>query len=121
MIWGARLLSGDGIFATDNPSTYGNMPVSRYIIFLTDGQMAPNANSYSAYGVEYMDTRVTGSTSATNQLGNHVQRLKMICQAAKSKSISIWVIAFATALDTSLSECASNAAQASTSSSQAGR
>jgi hypothetical protein len=114
MIWGARFLSPDGIFGPDNPATYGNMPVSRYIIFLTDGQMAPNPDSYTAYGVEYMDQRVTGTAYATN----HVQRLKMICNAAKSKGISIWVIAFATALDSSLSECASSASQASTSNSQ---
>jgi Flp pilus assembly protein TadG len=85
MIWGARFLSPDGIFGSDNPATYGNMPVSRYIIFLTDGQMAPNPDSYTAYGVEYMDQRVTGTAYATNQLANHVQRLKMICNAAKSK------------------------------------
>jgi Flp pilus assembly protein TadG len=118
MIWGARFLSSTGIFSGDNPDTFGNMPVSKFIIFLTDGQMAPNADSYSSYGVEYMDQRVTGSSSATNQKANHIARMKMICQAAKTKSISIWVIAFATGLDASLTECASNPGQASTSSSQ---
>jgi Flp pilus assembly protein TadG len=119
MIWGARMLSGDGIFGPDNPTTFGNMPVSRFIIFLTDGQMAPNDFTYTSYGVEYMDQRVTGSPNATNQLANHTQRMKMACQAAKTKGVSVWVIAFATALSTALSECASNSGQASTSSSQA--
>jgi Flp pilus assembly protein TadG len=118
MIWGARMLSGDGIFAGDNPATYGNMPMSRFIIFLTDGQMAPNDFTYTSYGVEYLDKRVTNSSSATGQLANHTQRMKMICQAAKTKGVSIWVIAFATALSPALSECASNSGQASTSSSQ---
>lgn len=81
--------------------------------------MAPNPNSYTAYGVEYIDQRVTGTAATTNQKANHIQRLKMVCQAAKTKGVSIWVIAFASALDASLSECASSAAQASTSSSQA--
>ena len=119
MIWGARFLSPDGIFASDNPSVFGNMPVSRYIIFLTDGLMAPNPNSYTAYGVEYMDQRVTGTAFATNQKADHVQRLAMICNAAKAKGISIWVIGFAQTLDSSLTNCASSAAQASTSNSQA--
>jgi len=119
MIWGARMLSGDGVFAADNPATYGNMPMSRFIIFLTDGQMAPNDFTYTTYGVEYLDKRVTNSSNATGQLANHTQRMKMICQAAKSKGISIWVIAFATGLSSALSECASNSGQASTSSSQA--
>jgi Flp pilus assembly protein TadG len=118
MIWGARMLSGDGIFAADNPATYGNMPMSRFIIFLTDGQMAPNDFTYTTYGVEYLDKRVTGSSSATGQLADHEQRMKMICQAAKTKGVSIWVIAFATGLSSALRECASNSGQASTSSSQ---
>lgn len=118
MIWGARFLSPDGIFGSDNPSVFGNMPVSRYIIFLTDGLMSPNPDSYTAYGVEYMDQRVTGTSAATNQKADHVQRLAMICNAAKAKGISIWVIGFAQALDSSLTNCASSAAQASTSGSQ---
>ena len=118
MIWGARFLSPSGIFGSDNPTTYGNMPVSKYIIFLTDGLMAPNPDSYTAYGVEYMDQRVTGTASATNQKTDHIQRLAMICNAAKAKGVSIWVIGFAQALDSSLTSCASSAAQASTSASQ---
>ena len=119
MIWGARFLSPTGIFASDNPTTYGNMPVSRYIIFLTDGLMSPNPDSYTAYGVEYMDQRVTGTAAATNQKADHVQRLAMICNAAKAKGVSIWVIGFAQTLDSSLTNCATSAGQASTSNSQA--
>ena len=118
MIWGARMLSSTGLFASDNPTTYNSMPVAKYIIFLTDGLMAPNPDSYSAYGVEYMDQRVTGSSAATGQHDDHVQRFEMICNAAKTGGASIWVIAFASALDASLTSCASNTAQASTSASQ---
>jgi Flp pilus assembly protein TadG len=122
MAWGARLLSQTGIFGSDNPTTYpaNGMPVSRYIIFLTDGLMAPNGDSYNAWGIEYMDQRVTGSSTYNNTTDHddHVQRFEMICNAAKSEGVSIWVIAFASALDTSLTQCASNASQASTSNSQ---
>jgi len=113
MIWGARMLSSGGIFA-DSPDTYNGMPVSRHIIFLTDGQLAPNCNSYSSYGVEQNDMRVTGAGTCPNQYDRHLQRFRMICNAAKSMNISIWVIAFGTTLSTDMAECASNSNQAST-------
>jgi hypothetical protein len=113
MIWGARMLSTGGVFA-DGCDTYNGMPCSRHIIFLTDGQLAPNCNSYTAYGVEQNDMRVTGGGSCPNQYDRHLQRFRMICNAAKSMNISIWVIALGTTLSTDLQNCASNANQAST-------
>jgi hypothetical protein len=113
MIWGARMLSSGGIFA-DSPDTYGGMPVTRHIIFLTDGQLAPNCNSYSSYGVEQNDMRVTGAGTCPNQYDRHLQRFRMICNAAKSMNISIWVIALGTTLSQDMIDCASNANQAST-------
>ena len=43
-----------------------------------------------------------------------MQRFKMVCNAAKSMNVSIWVIAFGTTLSPEMLECASNANQAST-------
>lgn len=119
MIWGARLLSRNGIFSADNPANYRSMPVSRFLIFLTDGQMAPNADTYTAYGIEQNDQRVTGAYSVPQQTDRHIQRFKMICNAAKTQNVSIWVIAFDSTLDSSMTECASTASQASLSSNQA--
>ena len=113
MIWGTRMLSSGGIFA-DSPDNYNGMPVSRHIIFLTDGQLAPNCNSYSSYGVEQNDMRVTGGGSCPNQYDRHLQRFRMVCNAAKSMNISIWVIALGTTLSQDMIDCASNANQAST-------
>jgi Flp pilus assembly protein TadG len=113
MIWGARLLSSGGVFA-DSPDTFNGMPVSRHIIFMTDGQLAPTCYSYSAYGQEQNDLRVTGGSTCPNQYDRHLQRFRMICNAAKSLNISIWVIAFGTTLSTDMTQCASNANQAST-------
>lgn len=112
MIWGARMLSPDGIFGADNPSTYASMPVARHIIFMTDGQLSTNSGAYSAYGIESIDQRITGGASNTNQ--RHMQRFRMICNAAKGKNFSIWVIAFGTSLSPEMTECASNPNQAST-------
>ena len=116
MIWGARMLSNQGIFASDNPDTFNGMPVSRHIIFMTDGVMQPSCSVYGAYGVEQNSTRVTGSGSCPQQTERHTQRMKMVCNAAKAMGYSIWVIAFGTSLQSHLLECASNANQASTAS-----
>jgi Flp pilus assembly protein TadG len=118
MIWGTRMLSSGGIFA-DSPDTFGGMPVSRHIIFMTDGQLAPNCNTYTAYGVEQNDMRVTGAGTCPNQYDRHLQRFKMVCNAAKSMNISIWVIAFGTTLSSDMTECASNSNQASTAANRA--
>lgn len=124
MIWGSRLLSNQGIFAADNPDTFNGMPVSRHIIFMTDGDMDAENDLMAFQGVESEEHRVggtptpsdndTGLTSPTSMESRHVQRMRMVCNAAKSMGYSIWVIAFGTTLQPHLAECASNANQAST-------
>jgi hypothetical protein len=126
MIWGARLLSNQGIFAADNPDTFNGMPVSRHIIFMTDGNMDTENDLMAFQGVEGDEHHVggtptpsdndTGLSSATSMESRHVQRMKMVCNAAKAMGYSIWVIAFGTSLQSHLAECASNANQASTAS-----
>ena len=115
MIWGARMISNAGIFA-DSPDTFGGMPVARHIIFMTDGQMDTDSSIYGARGIERHDQRISGqsSPSESDLNGRHMQRFKMFCNAAKSMNVSIWVIAFGTTLSSEMSECASNANQAST-------
>ena len=114
MIWGARMLSPNGAFAPDNPLTFNGVSVTRYIIFMTDGNLAPNCNTYTAYGIEQNDMRVTGSSSCTEQLARHMIRFKMVCNAARGMGYSVWVIAFGTTLTSDMQSCASNANQAST-------
>ena len=122
MIWGARFLSQDGLFAAspadtndvnvqDNPKTIRGFSVKKYMIFMTDGDMAPDNNIYSAYGIESLDRRVTNGNG--NLLNRHLQRFRMACNAAKAKGIDIWVIAFATTLTTDMQNCASKPEQAS--------
>ena len=123
MMWGARWASAGGIFGPGNPDRYNMMPVKKYIIFMTDGQFATGYPAlYSSYGVEMLDARVTpggGASNQTDQLARHKQRFNLLCSQAKSMGYSIWVIGFATALDASLTNCASTPSQASTSADQA--
>ncbi len=119
MIWGARLLSNGGIFAADNPDTFNAMPVTRHIIFMTDGQLMPNCDAYTSWGIEQNDRRITGSYSCTDQYDRHMQRFKMACNAARGMGFSVWVIAFGTTLTPEMTSCASNPNQAAASSSSA--
>jgi len=117
MIWGARMISSAGIFA-DSPATYNGMPTNKFVIFMTDGLLDTGPTLYSAYGVEKFDQRVTGG-DLTTQDARHQRRFNLMCSAVKNRGVSIWVVAFASSLDTNLANCASNAGQASTSANSA--
>lgn len=117
MIWGARMISSGGVFA-DSPDEFNGMPVSRHIIFMTDGQMDTANNIYAFHGIERNDQRVSGMSNPSEaELNNrHMQRFSMICNAAKANNTQIWVIAFGTTVSAPMQACASNANQASTAS-----
>lgn len=123
MMWGARWASSGGIFGPSNPDTYNTMPVKKYIIFMTDGLFETGYDRlYSSYGIERIDARVTPGGNNSNQddqLARHKQRFNLLCARAKSMGYSVWVIGFATSLDSSLTNCASTPSQASTSADQA--
>jgi len=111
MIWGSRLISPDGIFAADTAAATGRDAPKRIIVFLTDGDMSPSQYVYGAYGVEYYDQRVSGG-----DLGNlktyHNARFLASCAAAKAKNISIWTVALGMSSTTELTQCATTASQA---------
>ncbi|GAA0741040.1 pilus assembly protein [Sphingomonas sp. ABOLD] len=111
MIWGTRLLSPTGLFAADTSAWPGRNPPKRYIVFMTDGDMAPNMCLYGMYGIENYDQRVTNvgyqsSCSSSTQLNNHYARFLAACAAAKARNISIFVVGFGQTLTTQLSQCA---------------
>jgi hypothetical protein len=106
MIWGTRLISPTGIFASDTAAWPGNTPPARYIVFMTDGAMNPNDNVYGMYGLEYYDNRISGSTS-TSLTTYHNARFVAECAAAKARNITVFVIGFGQALTTEMTNCAS--------------
>ena len=121
MIWGGRLLSPTGLFTADNADISGK-PTQRHLIFLTDGQTAPNELSYSSYGIEGLDRRRWAPGSALTLTQVIEKRFTVACNEVKKKNITVWVISFGTSLNPMLSECAgpghafeaSSAAQLST-------
>ena len=107
MIWGTRLISPTGIFKDDTQAWPNRSDPKRYIVFMTDGAMAPNPYLYGMYGIEAYDNRVTGSTATSNQLVYHNARFVAECAAAKSRNIKVFVVGFAQALNDQLIACAS--------------
>ncbi len=57
MLWGARLLSSTGIFASENAYGPSGRPIQRHLIFMTDGDTNTSGTDYSAYGIGYYDRR----------------------------------------------------------------
>lgn len=103
MIWGGRLISTNGVFA-DSPTTYLNMKVNKYVIFMTDGVLQPSASTYSAYGVETYDKRVAGG--ASDLTARHQKRFEVACDRVKTLGATVFVVGFATSLD-KIKSCAS--------------
>ncbi|WP_328700731.1 pilus assembly protein TadG-related protein [Croceibacterium atlanticum] len=110
LLWGARISSPSGIFSgnvTAEPSNGGT--VSRHLIFMTDGELAPSMSINSSYGIENLDRRITGNGNSSRQEPRHRSRYLAICEAIKARGIRLWVIAFGSGvtLSSELQTCAS--------------
>ena len=107
MIWGTRMLSPNGIFATDTAPNPGRPNPRRHIIFMTDGQLAPNADIYGLYGIQRYDNRVGGGTGVAAMEARHSARFRAVCQYARERlNVTVWVVAFSTGLNDDLRACA---------------
>ena len=106
MIWGLRMLNPNGIFSTRNLTGTNGGQISRNLIFMTDGILVPNTNAYSAYGIEQMDKRITGTLSTPSLTTLHARRFQALCDAARAQGISVWVIAFGLTITSNLKACA---------------
>ena len=106
MIWGTRMLSPTGVFQADTAAWPGRNAPNRYIVFMTDGHMSTNQLIYGMYGWENYDKRTTGG-SFSNSDSYHNARFLAECQAAKNRNIKVYVVSLASALDPSLTACAS--------------
>lgn len=111
MVWGTRFASPTGLFASDNATASNGSPIARHIIFMTDGQAAPNPGIYGFQGVEYLHGRV-GSISDPEFTARHNARFQAACAAARARNMTVWVVAFTLPLDANLTACASSPANA---------
>ncbi len=124
MLWGARLLSPYGIFASENASATTGGAIQRHLIFMTDGITRTVYNNYNAYGLgfhnryqTYYDPVCNGpgnpaTCAYTNDLVN--KRLIAICDQVKKMNIKLWVVSYGAAVtgdpatEDRLKKCASD-------------
>jgi Flp pilus assembly protein TadG len=111
MIWGTRMISPSGIFASDTAAWPARQAPNRVIVFLTDGDMAPNTGVYGMYGNEYYDRRVSGG-DFTNLKSYHNARFLAECTAAKSRNVQVWTVTIDSSATTEMKSCATTASQA---------
>lgn len=98
MVWGARFISPTGIFADDNETAQNGEPISRHLIFMTDGEMAPPVSHYTSFGNYNLDGRffgfADGGWTQESLAPYHNSRLAAICEEVKNKNITVWTITF---------------------------
>ena len=96
LLWGARLMSPTGIFASENARTPQGGDIQRNMIFMTDGDTQTRALDYAAYGIPWFDRRNVASPAAVDaSLNDEVNaRFAALCTAVKNKNITLWVISF---------------------------
>lgn len=121
LLWGARLMSPTGIFASENLNTPGGASIQRHMIFMTDGDTANTWNNYASYGLEWWDRRQVTPAGATSTdldnfevllQNNNNARSSALCTAIKNKGITLWVISYGDAVNTTtinrLTACATS-------------
>jgi hypothetical protein len=98
LLWGARLMSPTGIFASENAMTPGGAQIQRHMIFMTDGDTATTNNNYASYGLEWWDRRQVEPSGPSDSTFNgkltnaNNARSNALCSAIKNKNITLWVI-----------------------------
>jgi Flp pilus assembly protein TadG len=105
MIWGGRLISPTGLFASEN-GDIGHSATSRNLIMLTDGETATAQANLATYGIEPYDKRRWQSTSPLNLNKVVEKRFAVACDEVKKKNVTVWFIAFGTSLNPVMTACA---------------
>ncbi|GAB5489431.1 MAG: hypothetical protein Pars2KO_30010 [Parasphingorhabdus sp.] len=112
MIWGARFLSPDGLFATENQKTKNGFNISRHLVFMTDGDLNVREDRYNVYGYNDLDGRLGPTSIDYNEYNaRQAQRFQLMCSAVKAKGITVWVVQFtsSTTPKQNLLDCATSA------------
>lgn len=119
LIWGGRLISPTGLFASTNAATPRGGEIQRHLIFMTDGESCTSVNNYQAYGFGWFDRRQTPVNTAptdgcatTGTLTQQVNaRTQAVCQTIRNMpNTTLWVIWFGasnTTIENQLRGCAS--------------
>ncbi|HEX7819040.1 MAG TPA: pilus assembly protein TadG-related protein [Sphingobium sp.] len=101
LLWGARLMSQQGLFSSENATTPGGAQIGQHMIFMTDGITENSGDNYDSYGIPWWDRRQFSVGASDTQLeNNNNARSNALCTAIKNKGITLWVISYGTSVDT---------------------
>ncbi|UZK70116.1 pilus assembly protein TadG-related protein [Sphingomonas sp. S1-29] len=118
ILWGARFLSANGIFKSENEFTNRGGEIDRHLIFMTDGDTVANNYDYTAYGVGWFDQRQTSSRPSNNDMNNQVNaRFTALCNQITNmapQGITLWVISFGDATNATTNQRLKDCATADT-------
>ncbi|MGN6496872.1 MAG: hypothetical protein ACTHK5_05955, partial [Tsuneonella sp.] len=106
MIWGGRLISPTGLFASDNGDVSSSQRTNRNLIFLTDGVTEPLDLSYGSYGIEPIDQRRWSPGSADTLTSVVEKRFAVACNEVKKMNVTVWIVGFGTQLNPVMTQCA---------------
>jgi len=111
MIWGARIISPTGIFASENAETATGGAIQRHLIFMTDGATQTGFTNYTAYGLPWWDRRQTTYAPDNGNLNDILNtRLVALCTAIRNRNITLWVVSYGGDVDTDTEERLENCA-----------
>lgn len=110
MIWGARLLSAEGLFSTVNSNSSNGFPIGRHLVFMTDGTLNVKEDRYNVYGLNTLDGRVGPTSLSEAQVeARQAQRFQLMCAAVRAKNTTVWVVQFGVATVTAnMENCATS-------------
>ncbi len=117
LVWGARLMWPNGMFAAQNATGPGGTDIQRHVVFMTDGDSSASDVTYGMHGMAWWDRRQTAVADApTNDTLTDLinARFIAVCNAIKNHSsgIRLWVVSFGggvnAANETRLAKCSSD-------------
>src|SRR3546814_6416579 len=108
MSWVARLISPTDLFSSENATAKKNdRPISRHILFMTDGEMNTPRSNLSHQGLERSLPRI-GATDDRDAVARHNNRFRQLCEKAKRQGVTIRGVSFGVGGNCKLNSCASS-------------
>ncbi len=105
LVWGLRMISPQGMWSSRNTVGANGGQIQRYVIFMTDGEPVSQMDTYSAYGIEQVYRRITGSTGVSAAT-LHARRFQALCNTQTgSGAANLFVVGFGPDVTTNLKDC----------------
>jgi Flp pilus assembly protein TadG len=112
LLWGARFMSQNGMFADVTNDKAGTL---RHVVFMTDGATSASDRDVAPYGISGLDRRQNDGSSAPGKAwleSNINARTQALCRWLRTEgNTTVWVVSYGdlgAAANTQLRACADN-------------